>query len=152
MERIKNWHIFGHKIPITLALIAADMLVVVCALSNVQPRIINEERFDSSVRKNLTFWLLVNVFTCFFLFSFIFLQIQMVTIYWKKGKAEMCLPGWNWFLTFSNDYKFYPTYWLTDWLTDRQTDWQTDRQTDWLTDWQTDRLTDWLTDVLSSVL
>lgn len=41
MERIKNWHIFDHKIPITIAPIASDMLVVVCALSNFQPPLIN---------------------------------------------------------------------------------------------------------------
>ena len=41
MERIKNWHIFDRKIPITLAPIASDMLVVVCALSNFQPPLIN---------------------------------------------------------------------------------------------------------------
>ena len=48
----------------------------------------------------------------------VFLQRPIVTIYWKKDKAEMCLPGWNWPLTFYNDYKFYPTYILTDWLTE----------------------------------
>jgi len=41
MECIKNWHIFDHKIPITLAPIASDMLVVVCALSNFQTPLIN---------------------------------------------------------------------------------------------------------------
>ena len=41
MERIKNWHIFDRKIPITLAPIASDMLFVVCALSNFHPPLIN---------------------------------------------------------------------------------------------------------------
>lgn len=41
MERIKNWHIFDHRIPITLAPVASDMLVVVCALSNFQPPLID---------------------------------------------------------------------------------------------------------------
>lgn len=41
MERIKNWHIFDHKIPITLAPSASDMIVVVCALSNFQTPLIN---------------------------------------------------------------------------------------------------------------
>ena len=34
MERIKNWHIFDHRIPISLAPVASDMLIVVCALTN----------------------------------------------------------------------------------------------------------------------
>lgn len=41
MERIKNWHIFDHKIPITLSPIASDILVVVGALSNFHPPLIN---------------------------------------------------------------------------------------------------------------
>lgn len=41
MERIKNWHIFDRKIPITLAPIASDMLVVVSALTNFHPPLIN---------------------------------------------------------------------------------------------------------------
>lgn len=41
MERIKNWHIFYHKIPITLSPIASDILVVVGALSNFHPPLIN---------------------------------------------------------------------------------------------------------------
>ena len=41
MERIKNWHVFDRKIPITLAPIASDMLVVVSALSNFHPPLIN---------------------------------------------------------------------------------------------------------------
>ncbi|XP_074632715.1 uncharacterized protein LOC141891627 [Acropora palmata] len=41
MERIKNWLIFDRKIPITLAPIASDMLVVVSALTNFHPPLIN---------------------------------------------------------------------------------------------------------------
>ena len=41
MERIKNWHIFDRRIPITLAPIASDMLVVVSALTNFHPPLIN---------------------------------------------------------------------------------------------------------------
>ena len=41
MERIKNWHIFDHRIPITLAPIASDMLFVVAGLSNFYPPLIN---------------------------------------------------------------------------------------------------------------
>ena len=41
MERIKNWHIFDHKIPISLAPIASDILIVVAALSNFHPPLIN---------------------------------------------------------------------------------------------------------------
>ena len=41
VERIKNWHVFDRKIPITLAPIASDMLVVVSALSNFHPPLIN---------------------------------------------------------------------------------------------------------------
>lgn len=41
VERIENWHIFDHKIPITVAPIASDMLIVVCALSNFLPPLIS---------------------------------------------------------------------------------------------------------------
>lgn len=41
MERIKNWHIFDHRIPITLAPIASDMLFVVAGLSNFYPPLID---------------------------------------------------------------------------------------------------------------
>lgn len=41
MERLKNWHIFDHRIPIVLTPIASDILIVVCALSNFLPPLIN---------------------------------------------------------------------------------------------------------------
>ena len=41
MERLKNWHIFDHKIPVTLTPIASDILIVVSALSNFHPPLIN---------------------------------------------------------------------------------------------------------------
>ena len=41
MERIKNWHIFDHRIPVVLSPIASDILIVVCALSNFHPPLIN---------------------------------------------------------------------------------------------------------------
>ena len=41
MERIKNWHIFDHRIPISLAPLASDMSLVVGALSNFHPPLIN---------------------------------------------------------------------------------------------------------------
>jgi hypothetical protein len=41
MERIKNWHIFDHRIPICSSALASDILIVVCALSNFHPPLIN---------------------------------------------------------------------------------------------------------------
>ena len=42
MERLKNWHVFDHKIPISLAPIASDILIVVAARSNFHPPLINQ--------------------------------------------------------------------------------------------------------------
>ena len=41
MERIKNWHIFDRKIPISMAPVASDILIVVAALSNFLPPLID---------------------------------------------------------------------------------------------------------------
>jgi hypothetical protein len=41
MERIKNWHIFYHRIPISTSALASDILIVVCAMSNFHPPLIN---------------------------------------------------------------------------------------------------------------
>ena len=41
MERRKNWHVFDHEIPISLAPIASDILIVVAAMSNFHPPLIN---------------------------------------------------------------------------------------------------------------
>ena len=40
-ERIKNWHIFDRKIPISMAPVASDILIVVAALSNFLPPLID---------------------------------------------------------------------------------------------------------------
>ena len=40
MERLKNWHVFDHRIPISLHTFASDMLIVVTALSNFHPPLI----------------------------------------------------------------------------------------------------------------
>ena len=40
MERIKNWHILDAKIPITLAPFASDIFIVISALTNFQPPLI----------------------------------------------------------------------------------------------------------------
>lgn len=37
MERLNNLPAFGHKIPISLARIASDILIVVAAMSNFHP-------------------------------------------------------------------------------------------------------------------
>lgn len=34
MERIKNWHIFDRRIPITLAPISSDIIIVLSAFTN----------------------------------------------------------------------------------------------------------------------
>lgn len=41
MERIKNWHILDSKIPISLALFASDIFIVIAALKNFQPPLIS---------------------------------------------------------------------------------------------------------------
>lgn len=41
MERIKNWHIFYRKIPISMSPVASDILIVVAALSNFLPPLID---------------------------------------------------------------------------------------------------------------
>ena len=41
MERIKNWHIYDHRIPISTSALASDILIVVCAMSNFHPPLIN---------------------------------------------------------------------------------------------------------------
>lgn len=41
MERLKNCHIFDHKIPISLAPIASDLLIVIAGLSDFHPPLIN---------------------------------------------------------------------------------------------------------------
>ena len=41
MERIKNWHILDRRMPITMALYASDMLIIIGALSNFQPPLVS---------------------------------------------------------------------------------------------------------------
>ncbi|XP_046864361.1 uncharacterized protein LOC124458378 [Xenia sp. Carnegie-2017] len=40
MERLKNWHILDRKIPITMAPLASDALVVIAALANFLPPLV----------------------------------------------------------------------------------------------------------------
>ena len=40
MERLKNWHFFDRRIPISLSDIASDIWVVVACLSNFHPPMI----------------------------------------------------------------------------------------------------------------
>jgi len=37
MERIKNWHILDRRIPITLASVSSDIVIVLSALTNFLP-------------------------------------------------------------------------------------------------------------------
>ena len=41
IERTKNWHIFDKRLPITLAPIASDMFIVIGALTNFLPPLID---------------------------------------------------------------------------------------------------------------
>ena len=41
IERMKNWHIFDSRIPITLAPIASDMFIIIGALTNFLPPLID---------------------------------------------------------------------------------------------------------------
>ena len=41
IERMKNWHIFDKRVPITLAPIASDMFIVIGALTNFLPPLID---------------------------------------------------------------------------------------------------------------
>lgn len=41
MEPLNNWPVFYHKIPISLAPIASDILIVVAAMSNFHPPLTN---------------------------------------------------------------------------------------------------------------
>ena len=41
IERIKNWHIFDSRLPICLAPVASEIFVVVGALTNFQPPLID---------------------------------------------------------------------------------------------------------------
>ena len=41
IERIKNWHVFDSRIPITLAPVASDKFITVRALTNFLPPLID---------------------------------------------------------------------------------------------------------------
>ena len=41
IERMKNWHIFDNRIPLTLAPIASDVFIIIGALTNFLPPLID---------------------------------------------------------------------------------------------------------------
>ena len=44
IERMKNWHIFDKRLPITLTPVASEMFIVIEALTNFLPPLIDSTK------------------------------------------------------------------------------------------------------------